>query len=522
MLLSPVTGGLLGLLPAALIAGGLSLTLLGRTWWGVPAPSWALGLAGLAVALLGLLGAPRAVRWSGRCSAVLLTDPPRTAAARRRREWIAGRVLMILQLAVLGGLAFVGTLTFIATMLGLGLGYGLGFVFVLTPVLAGFRWLADWRRHLAKEWSGVDVPTPYLLEPPMPAPGADGLYQVGKSLYKTSKMAQFNLRLRAVTADIATWREVLWRGVDPLVGGVLAVVPVVLVGYGIWGLALPRVLRTLFPIPDQSDWYGKFNGSPAAAVPLGLAFALIGVLIAPTMLRLHGRWTRVLLAPTKQAKLAQRVRRLTETRTDATDAQASELRRIERDLHDGAQARMVAVGMTLSTIEALMETDPGAARQLLGRTRESAATALRELRELVRGIHPPVLAERGLGDAVRALALDSALPVTVTVDLPGHPPAPLESAAYFAVAEALTNAARHAQATAVTVVLSHADGRLRLVIEDDGTGGADPSRGSGLRGIERRLGMFDGTVTVTSPRGGPTRLTMEIPCALSSPRISTS
>jgi signal transduction histidine kinase len=230
----------------------------------------------------------------------------------------------------------------------------------------------------------------------------------------------------------------------------------------------------------------------------------------------------VLLRPTKAAVLAQRVERLTRTRADAIDAQAVEIRRIERDLHDGAQARLVAVGLTLGAIERLIETDPAAARQLVAQARDASATALAELRDLVRGILPPVLSERGLGDAVRALALDTGVPVRVHVDLPGRPPAPVESAVYFAVSELVANAVRHAGATAITVNLNHRDGILRATVHDDGHGGADPARGTGLRGVERRLGSFDGTLAVRSPRGGPTEVTLEVPCALSSPKTSTS
>jgi signal transduction histidine kinase len=140
----------------------------------------------------------------------------------------------------------------------------------------------------------------------------------------------------------------------------------------------------------------------------------------------------------------------------------------------------------------------------------------------VRGIHPPVLSERGLGDAVRALALDAGIPVRVSVDLPGRPPAPVESAVYFAVSEVLANAVRHAGATAITVDMRHRDGVLRAAVRDDGRGGADPAGGTGLRGIERRLGSFDGTLAVRSPHGGPTEVTLEVPCALSSPKTSTS
>jgi signal transduction histidine kinase len=172
--------------------------------------------------------------------------------------------------------------------------------------------------------------------------------------------------------------------------------------------------------------------------------------------------------------------------------------------------------------EEIMQRDPDGARRLLVEAREASSAALVELRHLVRGIHPPVLAERGLDGAVRALALGLPLPVTVETDLPGRPQTPVESAAYFAIAEALANVTRHSGARTAWVTLGYAHGALGLVVGDDGAGGADPSRGTGLRGIERRLAAFDGTMKLSSPSGGPTVVTMEVPCALSSPRISPS
>jgi signal transduction histidine kinase len=209
------------------------------------------------------------------------------------------------------------------------------------------------------------------------------------------------------------------------------------------------------------------------------------------------------------------VSHLTVTRNDAVDAQAAELRRIERDLHDGAQARLVAMGMNLNAAAQLMAKDPEQARAMLLEARDASATALRELRDLVRGIHPPVLSDRGLGDAVRALGLDSALAVEVCVELPGRLDPPVESAAYFTVAEALTNAAKHSGGRQVWIDIRHSDGRLLMVVQDDGVGGADPAKGSGLRGLERRLATFDGILALNSPAGGPTVLTVELPCALS-------
>ena len=208
---------------------------------------------------------------------------------------------------------------------------------------------------------------------------------------------------------------------------------------------------------------------------------------------------------------------LTQTRRDAVDTSAAELRRIERDLHDGAQARLVAMGMDLGTIEALVEKNPQKAKELLAQARKSSAEALTELRDLVRGIHPPVLAERGLGDAVKALALRLPVATDVDVDLPGRAEAPVESAAYFAVSEVLTNAVKHSGADRVWVDVHHtgATGMLRIAVTDNGKGGASIGAGSGLSGIERRLGTFDGILAVSSPAGGPTMVTMEIPCALS-------
>jgi len=200
------------------------------------------------------------------------------------------------------------------------------------------------------------------------------------------------------------------------------------------------------------------------------------------------------------------------------DSAAAELRRVERDLHDGAQARLVALGINLRAAEQLFTTNPEAAIALVTESRENSALALAELRALVRGIHPPVLADRGLGDAIRALALGSPVPAEIDIRLSGRPPAPVESAAYFAVAEALANAVRHSGASHLHIMIAHSTGMLRIEVTDDGRGGADPAQGTGLAGVERRLGTFDGILAVSSPPGGPTIVVIEVPCALSSPK----
>jgi signal transduction histidine kinase len=198
--------------------------------------------------------------------------------------------------------------------------------------------------------------------------------------------------------------------------------------------------------------------------------------------------------------------------------------------------------MTLDAAGLLIDTNPAAAQALLTEARDNSVKALADLRDLVRGIHPPVLADRGLADAVRALSLDSPLRVSVTNELSGRPPAPVESAAYFAVSELLANAAKHAEADRVWIDIrfdggpqggmasggemlrsgmSEITGVLRIGVTDDGRGGADPALGTGLQGIERRLAAFDGVLAVSSPPGGQTVVNMEIPCALSSPKTSS-
>ncbi|MGH3709942.1 MAG: sensor histidine kinase, partial [Pseudonocardiaceae bacterium] len=258
-------------------------------------------------------------------------------------------------------------------------------------------------------------------------------------------------------------------------------------------------------------------GVPTAVVALAMAW--FGV---PALARVHAGVSKVLLQP---SRLEARVEELAETRAGAVSAHDAELRRIERDLHDGAQARLAAVRMTLGLASQTLHSDVVRTAALLAEARDDAGRALSELRDLVRGIHPPVLADRGLAGGLAAAGLLCPVPVDLQVRLPGRPLAPVESAVYFAAAEALANIGRHSGGQGAWLRVDHVDGVLRVVVGDDGRGGADPRRGSGLRGIERRLAAFDGTLTVTSPAGGPTELTMEVPCQLnsvsSSPRTTS-
>jgi signal transduction histidine kinase len=437
-----------------------------------------------------------------------MSDTVAGPALGRTVRWVRPRLVAAGQALVLAVMSYVGGLSlFILCVLSIAFIplFGVG-VLLVPAVMAAVRLLTNERRRLAQQWSGVEIPVPYRPRPDFAPLGVVGCWQ----------------RCRWLLTDPATWRDMLWLFASP-VNLVIGLLPAALIFYGAEGVVVAPALGWLI---DSGYPYGlsfAVGSRQAVWLPVsqGLLLLPLGLALAPPMLRLHHEFARSLLGPTRQA-LNQRVQHLTETRSDVVDAQAAELRRIERDLHDGAQARLVALGMSLGMAEDLVAQDPAAAQSLLAEARTASRLALSELRDLVRGIHPPVLAERGLDGGVRALAMAIPLPVDVDVDLPARPQAPVESAAYFAVAEALTNVAKHSGANRAWVGLRHADGKLTISVGDDGIGGADPRDGTGLRGIERRLAAFDGILAVTSPVGGPTIVTMELPCELSSPKTSPS
>ncbi|WP_229929160.1 sensor histidine kinase [Kitasatospora xanthocidica] len=383
---------------------------------------------------------------------------------------------------------------------------------------ANIRHTASRTRGQLARWYGVRLPAVYGHRPGLELDDR-GHWWTGYSYHRSQTVAKYAQLVHWGLRDSTTRGELAWLAVNPFLTLVLAG-PVAAL------LVLGPSYALAGPVP--SDGLGPFSSrmmSMLLSLGIGAAMVVAGILVAPFALRAYAEVARRVLdqdGRASHAQLTRRVAELTETRADAAGNQAAELRRIERDLHDGAQARLVAIGMTLGTIEHLMDTDQAAARELLAEARQSSARALQELRDLVRGIHPPVLAERGLGDAVRALALDNALPTEVFVSLPDRPPAPVEAAVYFSICELLANAAKHSGAEQVWVDILYRAGFLRVTVTDDGVGVADPSRGTGLRGIEKRLGTFDGVLAIDSTSGGPTTITLELPCELSSPRTSTS
>jgi signal transduction histidine kinase len=362
---------------------------------------------------------------------------------------------------VVTALAVASLALFILTVVGIGLIVVWVGIPMLVAAMAAARPIAEFHRRQLTHIDGkAPIDSPYL------APRSGNLLA----------------RIRALFTDPARRRDAVWLMLNGTVGLALGVIGIV-----------EGVLDLLF-------WW----------LPPGIA------------MRVHAALSRSLLSVSGKSRLALRVEQLTESRAEAVDTQAAELRRIERDLHDGAQARLVALGMSLAMAEQQLARDPDTAKELLSEARAASSDALAELRDLVRGIHPPVLADRGLVGAVQALGLAAALPVQVDADIDGRLPAPVESAVYFAVAEALTNVVKHACAQHAWIVLRRDADLLTASVRDDGAGGARVEAGTGLRGIERRLSAFDGALTITSPPGGGTQLVMVLPCASSSPKISPS
>ncbi|MEU5220877.1 sensor domain-containing protein [Streptomyces sp. NPDC020807] len=435
----------------------------------------------------------------------------RVAIKEAFRAWLhltVGAAVSVLCYLMVAVALFTAVLT--VTVIGAG---------VLPESVLLLRRLAGWERRRTAAWTGTPVPEAYLpLEGPLPA------------------------RVRTAFTDPGTRQDLLWGAAQLLYGMVL------------WCLSLILWIPALLVDGVQAGLVGRRP----------VALPLVGRLAA-----LDAEWSRALLTPSpaaaRDAALAARVEQLTATRAGAVAAHGAELRRIERDLHDGAQARLVALSMRIGLARRVYDSDPATARAFLDDAQTQAEEALAELRHVVRGIHPPILTDRGLTGAVRALAASSGLQTTVTVTGltedgraedgrgedgraedrradsrtdggraedgpaqigPAHDrdatpapeapraPAAVEAAAYFVVAEALTNAAKHSGAARASVALTREKTALRVRVADEGRGGAEAaeSRGSGLTGMRRRVAALDGTVRLTSPVGGPTVIEVELPC----------
>ncbi|MFF0091622.1 sensor histidine kinase [Streptomyces canus] len=324
-------------------------------------------------------------------------------------------------------------------------------------------------------------------------------------------------RLWAALADPTTRRELLWLVRHLAVGLPLGLLGFVLPVLAVRDAAFPLYWRlTPKDATATSIGVGVAHSWPDALAVclLGVGWIAIMLGLTPGMARLQANPGRRLLSAGPDADLSLRVAELTATRAAALDAHATELRRIERSLHDGTQNRIVTVTVLLGAARRMVARDPAGADELLERAQSAAEQALAELRTVSRSILPPVLADRGLAGALTGLAAESAVPCTVDVEVPRRCAASVEATAYFVAAEALTNIAKHSGASRATITVRAPGSRLLLRITDDGRGGADEHAGSGLTGIRHRIAAHDGTLHLTSPPGGPTELEADLPCGV--------
>jgi signal transduction histidine kinase len=320
-------------------------------------------------------------------------------------------------------------------------------------------------------------------------------------------------RMWSRTKTRASWLELCYGLiVQPVVSWVCAAVVFCVWGGGIAFLLFPSYGFATASHGALFGWAPGYLMSVIVHLALGIGLLLAAPWVAGGAAVIQLTAARVLLSPSDRELLEDRVETLEDTRARMVAAADAERRRIERDLHDGAQQRLVALAMTLGRAKVRLDSDPEGARSLVTEAHDEAKLALGELRDLARGIHPAVLTDRGLDAALSALAARCPVPVAVYVAAPVRPSAKVEAVAYFIAAESLTNITKHSGASHARIDVTQPNGRLHLEISDDGRGGADLSRGSGIAGLRDRARAIDGDFILTSPPGGPTTILVELPC----------
>jgi signal transduction histidine kinase len=419
------------------------------------------------------------------------TPPRRIPALARSAVRDFGYLLAVFVLSIVGFVVWVTGLSLTAGLLVLIVGFLVWLATVYT-----FRGLATIDRRLAGWLRGRPIPGVYRK----PADGGVGA------------------RVRAVTRDPQTWKDFGWIVLNSIFGFALATVAITATALVVCYIVTPL---WWWAVPNPHQQYATLNLGVYTVTSVGWALltTAIGLVLAPLALALnhglatgHAKLAAAALGPSEHQRLNARVTELATTRADVVAASNEQLERIERDLHDGAQARLVALAMELGMADEEMSNNPDAARETVRKARDQALSALGELRDLSRGLRPALLQDRGLGVAIEDLAQRSRIPVAVT--LTGsieQTPETVQTAAYFVVAEALTNAAKHSDATNARVSVQRTDAALATTVVDDGKGGAN-AHGSGLAGLLRRVRALDGQLDVISPPGGPTVVRAEIPC----------
>ena len=367
-----------------------------------------------------------------------------------------------------------------------------GVVFLAVPLLTGIE------RHRLRATAGVVIPAQPAIANRLSVPG-----------------------IVAAARARATWRQL---GYHLLAAPALAVAAVTVVWVWLAGIGFTLAYVYAWKLPAGSLLQRGQSASPpghlppVSAIPMdafltagGIALLAAAPWLTAAVGALDARAARALLGPSRAEELEYQVERLAQTRAGVVDAADAERRRLERDLHDGTQQRLVSLAMRLGMARA-ERPDEAQAHLVIAEAHEEAKAALAELRHLVRGLHPAVLEDRGLDAALSGVVARLPIPVRLTVDVQRRPSPTIEAVAYFVVSEGLANIAKHAQASQAEVFVQRTNGRLHIIVSDDGVGGADPARGTGLAGLAKRAASVDGTLEIASPPGGPTLLTVELPC----------
>ncbi|MGP3533355.1 histidine kinase [Microbacterium sp. RD1] len=437
-----------------------------------------------------LPAAPAAWQTAPRAETTASAPDPRPSAPARSPLRVLGAVAHLAALGIVGPVIFTMLFTFLGTGIGLIFALGIGVLFLVALVYA--LWALAWVETARIEGLyGYDVPAPALRR--QPRPGFGGM------------MLMF-------------WRQAIdpgvWRGIANLaVSTVLGVVAL-----GLSSLVVTGVVLSFSPLYADTGvarvWGWAVEVPTGAALIAGPLMALLALAALVAIAVLHGVLARLILVPSRESQLAEQARQSAEQRAGAVRAADVERTRIERDLHDGVQPRLVSVGMTLGLAQQKIDSDPATAKALIEEAHTSTKSAITELRQLARGIHASVLDDRGLDAALSALAARSHVPVHLDVRIDGRCERSAEAAVYFAIAESLTNAAKHSRASGVRVTVRRRDdGALWARVEDDGIGGARILPGGGLDGIANRIIGAGGTYRLDSPNGGPTALEVSVPCA---------
>ncbi|MGW5412284.1 sensor histidine kinase [Actinomadura geliboluensis] len=435
-----------------------------------------------------------ATRGGGDAPSVLNGSWAPLAMARSSVTW---RSALYLGVSMAFGLAW-----FVTLVVGLALSLGLLIIWVGVPLLAllmvAWRFGAMLERRLVRAAFGVRVPDPYRRPPESRNPFA---------------------RLKGMAADPSTWKDLLYLGLLFPVTLVELVVSAAVWGATATTLGLPLIVVVDDGAEINLGFVSYWAGNPLEALPVmvvGLVFLTLAMYVTRALAIGHTVFAALLLGPSpaqaENVELRRRTEHLQASRARGVDAAEFERRRIERDLHDGAQQRLLAVAMDIGRARAKLDDDPEGARALIEQAHAGTKEAITELRDLARGIYPAILTDRGLDPALSGLAGRAPVPVQVSVDLPERPPAAVESIAYFIVAESLANVAKYARATQVSVRVAREDRWVVVEVIDNGVGGATARRGGGLAGLADRAATIDGMLIVDSPPGGPTIIRADLPC----------